>query len=84
MGFLKWVEDKFTGDLEAEYGPLSTDAQGLQVSASLRRRRNGKHYLVLKWEGKSTLHWVDIEITPTFLERMTDIIKDSRTRLGGA
>jgi len=84
MGLLKWFEDKFTGELRAEYGPLSTDAQGLPVSASLRQRRTGKHYLVLKWEGKSTLQWVDIEVTPIFLERMAAILRDARTRVGAA
>jgi len=82
MGFLRWFEEKFTGELRAEYGPLSTDAQGLPVSASLRQRRNGKHYLVLKWEGKGTLHWVDIEVTPSFLQRMAAILQDATTRLG--
>ena len=28
MRLLKWLEDKFTGKLEADYGPLSTDIQG--------------------------------------------------------
>jgi hypothetical protein len=50
----------------------------------LRQRRNGKHYLVLKWEGKETLQWVDIEVNPTFLERMADILKDAKTRVGPA
>jgi len=81
MGFIKWLEDKFTGDLIAEYGALSSDAQGLAVSASLRQRRNGKHYLVLKWEGKSTLQWVDLEASRTMLDRLTDIIADARTRV---
>jgi hypothetical protein len=84
MGFLRWFEDKFTGDLKAEYGPLSHDAQGLPVSASLRQRRNGKHYLVFKWVGPATLHWVDIEVNPTFLDRMADILKDAKTRVGTA
>lgn len=81
MGFIKWLEDKFTGELIADYGPLSSDAQGLTVGASLRQRRDGKHYLVLKWEGKSTLQWVDLEVTRTVLDRVTDIVADARTRI---
>ena len=84
MDFLNWFENKFAGDLEAEYGPVSTDAQGLAVSASLRRRRNGNRYLVLKWEGKGTLRWVDIEVTPAVLDRLTSIVQDVKTRLGAA
>ena len=84
MGFLNWFENKFAGELEAEYGALSTDAQGLAVSASLRRRQNGKRYLVLKWEGKGTLRWVDIEVTPAVLDRISSILQDVTNRLGAA
>lgn len=83
MGLLNWFENKFVGELKAEYGPLSADAQDVPVSASLRQMRNGKFYLVFKWEGKSTLRWVDFEVTPVFLERMTAILHDATSRLAG-
>ena len=82
MRLLRWLEDKFTGQLIVDYGPLSSDPQGLVVSASLRQRRNGRYYLALKWEGKGTLEWVAIEVSPAFLDRMAVILDDARTRLG--
>jgi hypothetical protein len=84
VSLLSWFEDKFAGELKAEYGPLSADAQGLLVSASLRQKPSGQYYLVFKWEGKSTLRWVDFEVTPVFLERMGAVLKDVTTRLGTA
>jgi len=82
MGLLKWLEDKFTGQVVADYGPLSTNPQGLQVSVSLRKRSDGKQYLALKWEGKSTLHWEEFQLTPAVLARLKTIVEDATQRLG--
>ena len=82
MGFLKWFEEKFTGEVEVDYGPLSGDAHGLAVSASLRRRPDGKRYLVFKWEGPSTLRWEAMEVTPAVLARLTTIVEDVARRVG--
>jgi hypothetical protein len=84
VGFLNWFENKFAGELKAEYGPLSADAQNVPVSASLRQMPSGKYYLVFKWEGKSTLRWVEFEVTPVFLDRMMAILHDATARLGAA
>ena len=84
MSLLGWFENKVAGELIADYGPLSSDAQGLTVSASLRKKPDGTRYLVFKWEGKSTLRWVDFQVSPAFLDRMTAIVQDARERLGAA
>jgi hypothetical protein len=60
---------------------LSGDAQGLAVSVSLRRRPDGKRYLVFKWEGRSTLHWEAMEVTPVVLTRFAAIIEDVTKRV---
>ena len=84
MGFLNWVESKLIGELEFDYGPLSTDAQGLGVTASLRKNPSGKRYLVLQWGGRGQLRVVDIEVTPAFLDRMGTMIADLSKRIGSA
>ncbi|HVH66897.1 MAG TPA: hypothetical protein VM716_03440 [Gemmatimonadales bacterium] len=84
MSLLNWFENKFAGELIADYGPLSTDAQGLLASASLRQKPDGTRYLVFKWEGKSTLRWVDFQVTPALLDRLSAIVQDARARLGAA
>ena len=81
MGFLKWFEEKFTGEVEVDYGSLSGDAQGLAVSASLRRRPDSRRYLVFKWEGPSTLRWEAMEVTPAVLTRLAAIIEDATKRV---
>jgi len=82
MGFLNWFEKKLTGDIETDYGSLSGDGHGLAVSASLRRRPDGKRYLVFKWEGPSTLRWEAMEVTPAVLTRLAAIIEDVTKRVG--
>ena len=82
MSLLGWFENKFAGELTADYGPLSTDAQGLLVSASLRQKPDGTRYLVFQWEGRSTLRWVEFRVSPEFLGHLSAIVQDARARLG--
>ena len=84
MGFLNWVENKLIGELEVDYGPLSTDAQGLGVSASLRKNRDGKRYLVVQWGGTGQLRVVNIEVTPAVLDRVGSLVADLTKRIGSA
>jgi hypothetical protein len=48
---------------------------------SLRRRPDGKRYLVFKWEGRSTLRWEAMEVTPVILTRFAAIIEDVTKRV---
>lgn len=82
MSLLNWIENKLIGELEVDYGPLSTNAQGLGVAASLRKNQNGKRLLVLQWGGKGQAGMVDIEVTPAVLDRMASIVADLSKRVG--
>ena len=82
MGFLKWFEQKFTGEVEVDYGSLTGDADSLAVSMSLRKRPDGRRFLAFKWEGKDTLRWELMEVTPVVLKRFAEIIEDVGKRVG--
>jgi len=37
-----------------------------------------------KWEGQSTLRWVEFRVTSEFLDHLSAIVQDARARLGAA
>lgn len=82
MGLLNWIENKLIGELEVDYGPLSTDAQGLGVTASLRKNQSGKRFLVLQWGGRGQLREVNLEVTPAVLDRASTLLADLKQRVG--
>ena|SRR6266700_3438347 len=77
----KWVEEKITGEIVADYGVISSDSLGMTLSASLRRQSSGKYLFVLKSEGNKSCQWQSIEATPDALARFEAILSIARTQV---
>ncbi len=77
-----WLQEKMTGKVIADYGHISKDVMGLDVSATLRQRANQNYYLVFKWTGRKQLIWNEIELNPSVILKLESAIRDAKLRIG--
>src|SRR5258708_30213209 len=77
-----WLQEKRTGKVIADYGHISKDVMGLDVSATLRQRANQNYYLVFKWTGRKQLIWNEIELNPSVILKLESAIRDAKLRIG--
>jgi hypothetical protein len=88
MGFLNWLEKKlFFGEIIRDYGELQTQTVGMtrvRTSVLLCRRQNK---LLLAFRNVATArlsasaNYVRVEVTPSSLSRLEEILKDVSLQL---